>query len=50
MKEYLLIAYVGVYGACYIEECGDVIVCPLNCLHDCIDVLSVDLYGISGHV
>ena len=48
MKEYLLIVYVGIYGD--VEQCGDVIVCPLNCFHDCVDVLSVDVHGIPGDV
>ena len=50
VKEYLLIVYVGIYQTGDIEKCGDVIVCPLNCFHDCIDVLSVDLHGVSGDV
>ena len=50
MKEYLLIVYVGIYQAGDVEKCGDVIVCPLNCFHDHIDVLSVDMGGISGDV
>ena len=46
MKEYLLIVYVGIYLTVDVEKCGDMVVCPLNCLHDCIVVLSVDLHGI----
>ena len=33
-----------------VEECSDVIVCPLNHFHDYIDVLSVDLYSISSDI
>ena len=50
MQEYLLIVYMGIYGAADVEKCGDIIVCPLNHLYHCIDVLSVDLHGISGNV
>ena len=50
MKEYLLIVYVGIYQAGDVEEYGEIIMCPLNCFHDHIDVLSVDLCGISGDV
>ena len=50
VKENLLIVYAGVYWTCDVEECDDIIVCPLNCLHECIVVLSVDLCGMSGDV
>ena len=29
---------------------GDFIVCPLNCFHGCINVLSVDLHGTPGDI
>ena len=50
MKEYLPIVYAGIYRAGVVEKCGYVIVCPLNCFHDHVDVLPVDLHGISGDV
>ena len=50
MKEYQLVVYVGIHGADDVEKHGDIIVCPLNCLHDCVDVLSVDLHGILSDV
>ena len=46
----MLIVYVGIYWAGDVEECGDIIVCPLDCFHECIDVLSVDLCHISSDV
>ena len=42
--------YAGIYQAGGVEKCGDIVVCPLDCFHDCIDVLPVDLHGISGNV
>ena len=48
MKEYLPVVYVGIYWAGDVEKCSDIIVCPLKCLHHYVDVLSVDLCGISG--
>ena len=50
MKEYLLIVYVGIYQAGDVEECSDIIVCLLNCCHAHIDVLPVDVHGVSGDV
>ena len=50
MKEYLMLVYVGIYGAGDVEECGDIVVCLLNHFHDHIDVLSVDVHGISGDI
>ena len=50
VKENLLLVYVGVYWTCDVEEGGDIIVCPLNHFHDCINVLSLDLHGISGDI
>ena len=50
MKEYLLIVYVAIYGAGDVVECSDVIVCPLNCFYDCVDMLLVDVCVISGDV
>ena len=38
MKEYLLIVYASIYQAGDVEECSDIIVCPLNSLHDHVDV------------
>ena len=50
VEEYLLRVYVGIYQAGDVEECSDVIVCHLHCFHDYIDVLPVDVHGISGDV
>ena len=50
MKENLLIAYAGIYLTCDVEECGNIVMCPLSCFHDCVDVLSVDLCGIAGDI
>ena len=50
VKENLLIVYAAIYRAFDVEECGDIIVCPFNCFHDCIDVLSVDLCDIPGDI
>ena len=50
MKEYLMIVHAGKYQAGDVEECSDIIVCPPNYFHDCIDVLPVDMHGISGDV
>ena len=50
VKEYLLIVYAGIYQVDDVEKCGDIIVCPLHCFHDCVDVLSVYLHGITGDV
>ena len=50
VKEYLLIVYVGIYQAGDVENCGDIIMGPLNCFHDCVDVLPVAMCGIFGDV
>ena len=50
VPEYLLIVDAGVYRTHDIEECGDIIVCPLNCFHDHINLLSVDLHGIMSDI
>ena len=47
MKDNLLDSLFRIYWTHYVEECGNIIVCPLNCFHYCIDVLFVDMYGIS---
>ena len=42
IKEYLLLVYVGIYQAGDVKKYGDIIVCPLNCFHDYVDVLPLD--------
>ena len=50
VSDNLLVIDMGIYQTSDVEECGNIILCPLNCFYDDVNVLPVDLHGISGNI